>query len=157
MIIHRTPSHRRIPTRLALVLAVALSFVAAPAVSQVEDVQAPSAVIITEGAPATPVDHAINTKGAGGDGRAAPVDHAINTKGSGAADRAAAGSAAPAEPVDHSINTKGSGAANRAAAGSAAPAEPVATDHAIHAACVKAADKIACNRWEDYKLTHKDD
>jgi hypothetical protein len=116
MIIHRTPSHRRIPSRLALVLAVALSFVAAPAVSQVEEVQAPSAVIVAECAPATPVDHAINTKGAGANDRAA-------------------GSAAPC----------------------AAPAEPVATDHAIHPACQKAADKIACNRYEDFKATHKDD
>ena len=135
---HRTPSHRRILFRPALALAVALSCVAAPVVAQVEEVQAPSPV---SAAGCTP---------------AAPVDHAINTKGAGANDRKAA-----AEPVDHAIKTKGAGGdrqtAAEPAAPCAAPAEPVAMDHGIHAACQKAADKIACNRWEDYKATHKDD
>jgi len=117
MTIHRTLSHCRILFRPALALAVALSCVAAPAVAQVEKVQAAS--------PAS----------AAGCTPAAPVDHAINTKGAGANDRKAA--AEPAAPC-------------------AAPAEPVATDHAIHAACKNAADKIACNRYEDYKATHTD-
>ena len=115
---HPTPSHRRILFRPALALAVALSCVAAPAVSQVSEVQAASPLIAAGCTPA------------------APVDHAINTKGAGSNDRMVA--AKPAAPC-------------------AVPAEPVATDHAIHPACQNAADKIACNRSEDYKATHKDD
>jgi hypothetical protein len=63
--------------------------------------------------------------------------------------------------LNHAISTKGTGANDRKAAAKpaapcTAPAGPVATDHAIHAACKNAVDKIACNRWEDYKATHKD-
>jgi hypothetical protein len=115
---HPIPSRCRILFRPALAFAVALTCIASPAVSQVNRAQPAGPVIATGCTPA------------------APVDHAINTKGAGSNDRMAA--AKPAAPC-------------------AAPVKPVATDHAIHAACKNAVDKIACNRAEDYKVTHRDD
>jgi len=114
---HRALKLRTMQLWSVLALVLALSFGAAPALSQIEEVQTVSPVIAAECAPVA-------------------ADHAINTKGAGSGDRQA--TAEPATPC-------------------VAPPEPVTVDHAIHPACQKAADKIACNRFEDYKATHKDD